>query len=66
MGPVEMRFNINHIVRYAYDGKVTWVYLIEHNVSANVFKVNETDKQIDAMCAATDPTAAKVLFGKSE
>lgn len=64
-GPLEMRFNVNHIIRYAYDNKHTWLYISDHG-SCNIYKVTETDKQIDAMANATDPTAARVLFAKKD
>lgn len=61
--PNRMRFNVNHITRYFYDGEVK-VNIIHSKNQPGVFVVTETLEEIDALLTGGNPKTVKVLFGK--
>lgn len=64
-GP-DRRININDIHSYWGEGSFTVMILHKQQYSPAVIALKENVEIVDAMVAAVNPAAAKILFGKKD
>lgn len=63
---VNQRINIADVSRYWQEGKYCILVLKQREFSPSVIAVTNTLAEIDAMVAAVNESAAKILFGKKD